>query len=514
MSLSISNPITLLDRQRLLQQCCTPIKNDTKRLLPDFFNIWKFPAGLLCLFTLVACAPVGPDFHSPQVQAPANWHSGQAADGLTVKSLDPARLANWWSVFNDPVLSDLIDRAAAGNLDLKLAKARLHEARARLGAVRAGEFPTLTSTGSATHSHSNSQEQNLFAIGFDAGWELDLFGGVRRSTEAARADFAASREDLRDVTVSLLGEVAVNYLDARVYQARLAAAGENLKVQEDTFQLADWRYQAGLSDELAVQQARYNLAGTRAQLPALRTGLEGSFNRLAVLTGEQPGRVHDLLKDAKPIPAPSVTVAVGVPAEALRQRPDLRRAEQQLAAATARVGVAMADLYPKFRLGGSIGLESVDSADILAATSRTWRLGPSFSWPLFDGGQVRRNIEVQSALQDQKLIQYRSVVLAALEEVENALTAYVEEQRRYQALVEAALAARTAANLARDKYQAGLQDFSTVLDAQRSQLSFEDQLAQSQGAVSSDLVRLYKALGGGWQSLAADAAETAVNKEQ
>jgi NodT family efflux transporter outer membrane factor (OMF) lipoprotein len=279
-------------------------------------------------------------------------------------------------------------------------------------------------------------------------------------------------------------------------------------------QLADWRYQAGLSDELAVQQARYNLASTRAQLPTLRTGMEASLNRLAVLTGREPGAIHELLKQPAPIPAPPVEVMIGVPAETLRQRPDLRRAEQQLAAATARIGMAVSDLYPKFQLSGSIGLESVDSADILGTASRSWRFGPSFYWPLFDGGKIRRNIEVRSALQEQALIQYRSVVLAALEEVENALTAYVEEQRRRQALAEGAQAAKVAAGLAQDKYQNGLQDFSTVLDAQRSLLSFEDQLAQSQGAVSSDLVRLYKALGGGWQSLAAEPAESAVNKKE
>jgi len=482
-------------------------------VLPLIRRYRKLTFGLLCLLVFAGCAPVGPDFRLPELSLPADWHSGTAV-GLSTESLDPMTLARWWGNFNDPVLSSLVEQAVAGNLDLQLAQARLHEARARLGSANAAEFPNLTGSGSSTRSHSNSQTHNLFAIGFDAAWELDIFGGVRRSVEAARADLAAGREDLRDVLVSLLGEVAVNYLDARTYQARLAATAENIRLQEDTFQLTDWRYRAGLSDELAIQQARYNLASTRAQLPTLRTGLEGSLNRLAVLIGKEPGQIHELLKETAAIPAPPLAVTVGVPAETLRQRPDLRRAEQQLAAATARIGVAAADLYPKFKLSGSIGLESVDSADIFAAGSRTWRVGPSFSWPLFDAGLIRRNIEVQSALQEQKLLQYRSVVLSALEEVENALTAYVEEQRRHQALAEAAEAARIAAGLARDKYQAGLQDFSTVLDAQRSQLSFEDQLVQSRGAVSQDLVRIYKAMGGGWQVLAGDSVEiTSEDKE-
>jgi NodT family efflux transporter outer membrane factor (OMF) lipoprotein len=458
--------------------------------------------------TVAACAPVGPDFQPPELQAPATWQRGSDA-GLAVGPLAPESLARWWTNFNDPVLTDLIEMAVAGNLDLQLARARLHEARARLGVARADEFPALTTSGSATRAHRDSQTRNLFALGFDAGWELDIFGGARRSREAARADLAAGREDLRDVLVSLLGEVAGNYLETRTYQARLAAADENLQIQADTLQLADWRYQAGLSDELAVQQARYNLAGTRAQLPTLRVGLAGALNRLAVLTGADAARMHELLQKPAPIPAPPLTVMVGVPAETLRQRPDLRRAEQQLAAATARVGVAVSDLYPKFRLSGSIGVESVDSADILAAANGNWRFGPSFSWPLFDGGLIRRNIEVQSALQEQKLLQYRGVVLGALAEVENALTAFVEELRRQQALAEAAEAARAAAGLARNKYQAGLRDFSTVLDAQRSQSSFDDQLAQSRGMVGADLVRLYKALGGGWQNWAAEPAPVA-----
>jgi len=458
------------------------------RLLP--------PALLLCLLSAGACAPVGPNFRAPEPQAPASWHT-DLSEGLSAATATD--LTQWWGNFNDPVLSNLIEQAVAGNLDLQLAKARLHEARARLGVANAAEFPSLTGNGSASRSRSNRQTRNLFATGFDAGWELDIFGGVSRSREAAQADLTAGEEDRRDVLVSLLGEVASNYLEVRTYQGRLSAAAENIASQADSLQLADWRNQAGLSDELAIQQARYNLAATRAQLPTLRIGLEGSLNRLAVLTGADPGMLHQLLKEPAPIPELPLAVTVGVPAEALRQRPDLRRAEQQLAAATARIGVAVSELYPKFRLSGSIGLESVDSADILAATSRSWKFGPSFSWPLFDGGQIRRNIEVQSAIQEQKLIQYRSVVLAALEEVENGLTAYVEEQRRYQALAEAAQAARAAAGLALDKYKGGLQDFSTVLDAQRSQLSFEDQLAQSRGAISIDLVRIYKALGGGWE---------------
>ncbi|HKI50605.1 MAG TPA: efflux transporter outer membrane subunit [Geothermobacteraceae bacterium] len=458
---------------------------------------------LFCILVIGACAPVGPDYHSPEYRAGEKWHS-EEAEGLSGRSIDPAELARWWDGFNDPVLAELINRAVAGNLDLQQAAARLHEARARLGVSRADKFPDLNASGSASRRRSGGWSRDLFAAGFDAGWELDIFGGVRRSVEAAGNDLEAGREDLRDVLVSLLAEVAVNYIEARTFQARLVTVADNIASQENSSQLTTWRNQAGLSDELAVQQARYNLASTRAQLPVLRTGLKASLNRLAVLTGREPGQINELLEGAAPIPTVPVSVAVGVPAEALRQRPDLRRAERQLAAATARIGVAAADLYPRFRLSGSIGVETVDSADILADSSRTSGFGPSFSWALFDGGRIRRNIEVRSAQQEQELLQYRSTLLAALEEVENALTAYVEEQRRQKNLIAAAQAARAAADLAMDKYQTGLQDFNTVLDAQRSQLSFEDQLTQSRGAVGIDLIRLYKAMGGGWQTLAAD----------
>ena len=320
--------------------------------------------------------------------------------------------------------------------------------------------------------------------------------------EAAEADLEASQEDLRDVLVSLLAEVALNYVEVRTYQARLAVAEENLEAQDETYQLTQWRYQAGLSDELAVQQARYNLESTRSQIPTLRTGLEEAMNRIAVLLGEQPGKVHEELKKPVPIPVAPLKVAVGVPADVLRRRPDVRRAERELAAQTARIGVATADLYPKLSLSGSIGLEALSLNDLFSSATKTVSGGSQITWPIFNGGAIRQNIEVQSALQEQALIAYEAAVLSALEEVENALVAYAEEQGRRDALREAEEAAQKAVELAQQKYQAGLTDFNNVLEAQRSLLTFQDQLAQSEGTVTSNLVRLYKALGGGWKSMA------------
>jgi NodT family efflux transporter outer membrane factor (OMF) lipoprotein len=256
---------------------------------------------------------------------------------------------------------------------------------------------------------------------------------------------------------------------------------------------------------LAVQQALYNLESSRAALPNLRIGLEGDKNRLAVLTGAAPGALHRELQGHRPIPVTPLTVAVGVPAEALRRRPDVRRSERLLAAASARIGVATADLYPKLRLSGAIGLESLTGSDLFLSSSRFWQIGPSVTWNIFDAGAIRRNIEIQSALQEQALYQYETSVLLALEEVENALTGYAEEQIRRESLTAATIAAQRAVDLAQDQYKVGLVDFSNVLDAQRALLVLQDQLVESSGNVTANLVRLYKALGGGWTSLAAAA---------
>lgn len=463
---------------------------------------------VLAILILTGCATVGPDYVPPDTSVSATWHT-QFKGGLTAEEMDPQALAAWWATLNDPELSSLIDRAVLGNLDLKKALARVREARARRGMAKADLFPTLDATGSATWSRTSKdtgtgKTNDLYAASFDAGWELDIFGGVRRSVEAAGADLQATQEDLRNVLVSLLAEVALNYIDVRTSQVLIAVAEANLEAQSETYQLTQWRYEAGLSDELAVQQARYNLENTRSLIPAFRTRLEEAMNRIAVLLGEQPGKVHPELEKREPIPITPLNVAVGVPADLLRRRPDVRQAERQLAAQTARIGVATADLYPKFTLSGSIGLEAFSLSNL--SSSGAWSLsgGPRITWAIFKGGAIRQNIEVQSALQEQALIQYEATILSALEEVENALVAYAEVEQRRQSLSEATQAAQKAVDLAQHRYQAGLTDFNNVLDAQRSLLSFQEQLAQSEGTVTSNLVRLYKALGGGWTSLVSD----------
>jgi NodT family efflux transporter outer membrane factor (OMF) lipoprotein len=463
------------------------------------------------LLGIFAGCAVGTDYVAPEIAMPPAWHA-ELAGGATSEQMDPQTLASWWTMLNDPILTSLIDRAVRGNLDLKKAQARVREARGRRGINQAHLFPTLNATGSATYSRGSGSvstaqgsyaisAQDSYSIGLDASWEVDVFGGVRRSVEAATADLQASGEDLRNVLVSLLGEVALNYIEARTFQARLAVAEANLAAQTETYELTAVRVEAGLTTALDVEQATYNLESTRSQIPTLQSGLEEAKNRLAILLGEHPGAVHTELAARQPLPVPPLEVAVGVPADLLRRRPDVRHAERKLAAQTAQIGVVTAELYPKFSLVGSIGLNALDLTNLFSAASRAYSIGPTVSWRLFDAGAIRKNIEVQSALQDQALIQYEATVLTALEEVENALVAFVEEQRRREALRDAARAAERALALAQAQYGAGMVDFRSVLDAQRSLLSLQDQLAQSEGTVTSNVVRLYKALGGGWTPL-------------
>ena len=459
--------------------------------------------AIISVLALGGCSAVGPDYVPVEPKASEKW-STELKGGLNAGLPEPETMACWWKVLDDSELSSLTERAVNGNLDLQTARSRIREARARRGISRSYFFPTLDGGASASkYRDRKGREDNLYTAEFDAGWELDVFGGIRRSVEADTAEVEAAQENLHNVLVSLLAEVALNYVDVRTYQNGLTVVEANLKAQQETYDLNDSRFQAGIINELAVQQSLYNLERTRSQIPLIQTRLEAAKNRLAVLLGQVPGTVHAELAVRKPIPAPPAELAVGVPAEALRQRPDIRRAERRLAAQTARIGVATADLYPRFRLNGSIGLESLSTGDFFSAASRVWDFGPAVSWKIFHGNAIRQNIEIHSALQEQALIEYEMTVLKAQEEIENVLVAYASEQLRHQALLVATEAAQLADQLARDQYQVGLVDFNDVLDAQRSLLLLQDQLILSEGAETANLIRLYKALGGGWRGLEA-----------
>ena len=456
--------------------------------------------ALYIIVFISGCSPVGPDYKQPKTQVSENWHAPMES-GISSEELDPNTLTKWWTTIDDPKLTNFIERAIANNLDLKIAIERIRESRARRTIAEASLYPNLNSSGSATKSRMRniSDTTSNYSANFDAGWEMDFFGGVRRSVEASNADLQVSQENMYNTMVSLLSEVALNYVEIRTYQARINSVQSSIDLQNETYQLILWRNEAKLIDDLAVQQAKYNLESSRSQIPTLRAGLEQSMNSLAVLLGEEPGILQDELKEVEPIPTAPDSIAVGVPADVIRRRPDIRSAERSLAAQTARIGVATAKLYPSFTLNGSLGLSTTSLSDI---SSGTWTLsgGPRFSWPVFDAGAIKQNINVQSALFDEYLLQYKSVVLSAFKEVEDGLISYVQEQQRRKNLEAATQAAQSAVQLASQEFEVGLTDFTTVLDTQRSLLSFQDQLAQSDGTVTSNVIRLYKALGGGWES--------------
>lgn len=480
-----------------------PQKGEPAAAMPGKMFFYGLRCSLLAVVLLLpaGCATVGPDYRPPQTQVSPAW-SSSLEGGLTAK-IEPQQLAAWWTTLNDHELTALIEHAVAGNRDLKKAAARVREARARRGLSRADLYPTLDASGSVTRSRESASTGSgttvdLFAPDLDVSWEIDLFGSVRRNIESKEADLAAAGEALRDTLVSLTAEVATNYVDLRTAQARLDLTEASQKSLEQTYNLTLFKSKAGLDDELAVQQARYNLESTRSQLPTLRTSIAEAKNRLSILLGEQPGSLDKRLNAAVPIPVIPASVAVGIPADILRQRPDVRQAERQLASQTAQIGVARAELYPKLKLSGSIGLEALTLGGLFNSNNATSSGSAGLSWRVFDAGAIRQNIEIQSALQEQYLIAYEAAVLTALEEVENAISAYAQEQQKRRSLAEAVKAAEAAAALAQIKYRAGLSDFNTVLETERSLLTYRDQLVQSDGTVVSNLIKLYKALGGGW----------------
>lgn len=454
---------------------------------------------------LAGCA-VGPDYRPPQTVTPDQWHE-LPQTGVRAESPDAPSLAAWWTTLNDPQLNEFIERALADNKTVRQASARVLQARAQRAIAGSGFWPNINASTSATHSESegNVNERGeavstvgeSYNAGFSASWELDLFGGQRRSYEAATAQLAATEAELRDVMVVLLGDVALSYIGVRTAQSRLDYAERNLQSQREALDITRWRAQAGLTTVLDVEQANTSYQQTRSQIPLLESSLVQNMNRLAVLTGQTPGALEASLQTRKPIPIAPLDIVAGVPADVLRRRPDIRSAERQLAAQTAQVGVATAALYPSLSLNGTISWQALAAGDLLDG-ARNERTGLSLSLPIFNGGQLRQNIKVQNALVAQALASYEAVVLAAYEEVENSLDAWSSEQRRHQALVEAVASARRAAELALVQYNSGLVDFQVVLTADRQLLSLEDSLAISDGEMTSNLIRLYKALGGGW----------------
>ena len=457
------------------------------------------------LTALLSACVVGPDYRPPQLPAPDEWHS-QPQTGVRPDSADSPTLASWWTVLDDPTLNQLIERALAENKTVKQAMARVAESRARRRISGAALWPSVNSSAGASRSDSDRSTaaasafgaDETYDAGLDAAWEIDLFGGNRRALEASTAQLGATEADLRDVLITLLGDVTLSYVNVRTTQSRLTYAERNLESQREVVDITGWRAEAGLATVLDVEQAKSSYAQTQAALPSLESNLEAAKNRLAVLTGQQPGALEAVLTERKAIPVAPVEIVAGVPADVMRRRPDIRSAERRLAAQTAQVGVATAQLYPSLSLNGSISVTAGSASDLFSGAPESNRYGLSLNMPIFRAGALRQNVVAQNALVDQAMASYEETVLAAYEEVENALTDWINEQRRHRSLLDAAASARLASELALMQYNSGLVDFQTVLTADRQLISTEDALAVSDGELTSNLVRLYKALGGGW----------------
>ncbi|MGZ8190582.1 MAG: efflux transporter outer membrane subunit [Methylococcaceae bacterium] len=469
------------------------------------------PFAIFVTLLLSGCA-VGPDYHAPKVPVPKQWSGTQAKTRPGTPQAD-----QWWKAFNDPVLNQLITDAIAANLDLKQALARVKDARAQRAATFATALPGVTaksnvsrrlnnsSTGSQTGVASpgaggfgvGDQIINIFQTGFDAQWELDFFGGVRRAIEAADATVGAEEENRRAVLVTLLGEVARNYIELRANQQLIAITGENLSTQQDTLALTETRQQAGFTSMLEVSQAGAQVAATEAQMPVYEINVKQAIYALGVLLGREPGALTARLNRPGTIPAVAIIPIPDLPSELLKRRPDIRRAERQLAAANANVGIATAELYPRVNLSAFLGLQNTRIADF-TPIGKSWSTAASVSMPIFNWGRIKANIKSKEAQSELAFLTYQSTVLTAFREVEDALITYTKENQRHKSLARAVTANQLAVQLARERYEKGLTSFLDVLVSQRALYQTESSRVESEAKISSNLVALYKALGGGW----------------
>jgi multidrug efflux system outer membrane protein len=482
-------------------------------------------------FVLAGCK-VGPNYKPPATTMPV----GYMLHATTLPTADstqptiappPPNLTGWWRSFNDPILNDLIVRAVHANLDLRIATARLRQARAQYGITSSALYPEVDFDPSYTRQRVSAngpdylafptslvdpngpkpikipgggfnQTSNLFQVGFDATWELDIFGGERRSIESANDDIQAAWQNRNDTLLSLLAETARNYIEYRALQRRLELTHQNIISEQQSIDVSTARFKAGLTSNLDVVRAEAQATTTTAQLPELTGQMQGSLETLAVTLGTDAQSLQEELGPVQPIPVGSPEVPLGLPSDLLRRRPDVRAAERQLASATAQVGVATADYFPKFTLTGTLGLQSEHFKSIGNFNSRYWSIGPSVSWPIFDAGRIHSNVVLQKAKVEEQYANYQKTVLQALSDVETALSSYENERQRRVQLARAADAQQKALNLATQLYKQGVGEFLDVLDAERELFAAQDTLAQSDQMVSSDLVSLYKALGGGW----------------
>ena len=510
--------------------------------------IWANLPLVLPLVLASSCT-VGPDFKPIHSWSPATWFAGHpkpaapppANASLPVEDrIDP----NWWTLFNDPELTSLEQRVAAANLNVRLYTIRLAESRSQRSITGADQFPTLQADGSYTRERisqkgvlglfggsssggssfgSNGSSANglsgrsgaipnsaaggqaiapfnLWQGGFDASWELDLWGRVRREVESADASVEASAENRRNALLSVLAEVARDYVQLRGLQTQLAIANTNIHTAQQSLELTQARYRGGLTTDLDVANAAAELASDQAQVPQLEQQQDEQINALSFLLGEAPQALRSELITQGAVPPVPPRVPVGVPSELARRRPDIRQAEAQLHAATADIGVAIGDFYPKITLDGSFGMQALQFKDLGNWAARQYGLGPTISIPIFEGGRLRATLQLRKVQQQEAALNYQQTVLQAWHDVDNAMTAYAAEQRRRDSLAESVKQSQRAFGLAQQRYTQGVADFLNVLDAQRTLLQAQLQLAESTTTVSQNLVQLYKALGGGWET--------------
>ena len=493
-------------------------------------------AGCVSIMALLSgllasgCTVLGPDFAAPEAATPAGFVLGEAASGRSVavaEKVDP----KWWRLFNDPVLTRLEERMVDGNLDIRTAAIRLVQARAQLGFVMAAGLPTMGTSGSASeamtsargpfmlasrstsqpagasqfHATPNSrlfQTHEVYQAGFDAGWEIDFWGRVQRVVESSTAQLEATEEARREIQVTASAELARAYVLLRGTQRKAAITRENLEIARRSLALTRDRAAGGVTTDLDVANAAATVETIAAQLPALEQRQSELANMIGLLLGTQPRALEAELAAPRALPPPPPRVPVGLPSDLARRRPDIRQAEAMLHAATANIGVATADFYPRVSLTGSVGQQSLNLHQLLDSRAFFFSVGPSISMPIFDGGRVQRTVELREAQQQEAAVLWQRTVLGALHEVDNALTAFDAEQRRRDRLLAADKETRRALALAAARYQQGVTDFLQVLVAQRNLLAVEQDLSDSLTAISGNMVQLYKALGGGWEQTA------------
>ena len=468
-------------------------------------------AAWATMVTLLAGCAVGPDYVPPKVETPAKWTEAPLAKQNSL------HLDDWWKTFNDPVLNHLIGEAILSNLDLKIAQTRIREARADYWRTIATGLPGINARSSLIRRGNNinvanqstgagggapggsNQTYDIFQNGFDASWELDLFGGVRRAVESADANLESEEENRRDVLVTLLGDVARTYIDLRSNQQMSRVTRNNLQSQEDTLQLTKLRHQAGLTSELEVAQSEGLTAETRAQAPVYETAVKQSIHALSILLGHPPGNLSKRLETEAPLPVSTDPGLADLPAELLHRRPDIRKAERKLTQANADIGVATAELYPKITLTAFLGMQNTNLA-ALTPVGKSWSAASAITMPIFNWGRIQANIRAKEALNEQAFLNYQSTVLKAYREVEDALIAHVEEGQRIAALQQAVEAQQLSLSLSTERWRKGLSAYLDVLTAERALLLTQRELVDSHARQSAQLVALYKALGGGWQA--------------